>query len=443
MMKKVRVRHPTLGDGVVLDTRHRGHEYLVSFKNRIMMWVKGRHLIFLEERPPLPKSVFVPPTFKVRPIFSPERGKREVIEAFRSGIVPTQFIKGWTVGRARELSKIDTWLHDQTSGTLVIKGEYGAGKTHIIENLRAHALELNYATASVGIDPMDAQAGFPKRVYRHLVQNFSVPYKEKILNFEQALRLLAKKDALNDHPILKDVLKCIREKNDTEEMWAWLEGKDSSFRQWGVLYDHSTAANIYCLILSGLSRALEEYLGACGLILLFDETESARIYRYSYEWKRALNLFRALILVSNDEPDLFEERVLKEEDCYKGERTGLVYSGHRPLPYIHQLPTYFKVVFALTPDFSMDLVSEYNIYQIELEPIPPEYLEYFFYRFVDLYGKVYGVKLTHQQKRQIFDLIKGYAFICTRTFIKAMVECLDFKRFYPTLEIEALMEEYG
>lgn len=441
-MKKIEIRHPTLGNGVVLDTRHRGHECLVRFKNGIMMWVKSRHLSFLEERPSLPRPVFVSPLLKARPI-SAERGRREVIEAFRSGIVPTQFIKGWTVGRAKELSKIDTWLHDQTSGTLIIKGEYGAGKTHIIEYLRVHALGLNYATASVGIDPMDAQAGFPKRVYRHLVQNFRIPYKEKTLNFQQALRLLAKKNALSDHPVLKDALECIREGNDTQEMWAWLEGKDSTFRKWGVLYDHTTAANLYCSILSGLSWALEEYLSASGLILLFDETESARIYRYGYEWKRALNLFRALILVSNDEPDLFEERVIKGEDCYRGERTGLVYSGHRPLPYIYRLPTYFKVVFALTPDFSMDLASSYNIHQIELEPIPAEYLEHFFYRFVDLYEKVYGIRLTRQQKRHIFNVIKGYASICTRTFIKAMAECLDFKRFYPTLEIESLMEKYG
>ena len=441
-MKRIKVRHPSLGDGVVLDTRHRGHECLVKFKNGIMMWVKSRHLIFLGERPNFSRPSFTLPQPKIRPI-SAERGKREVIEAFRSGIVPAQFIKGWTVGRARELSKIDAWLHDQTSGTLVINGEYGAGKTHIIEYLRAHALELNYATASVGIDPMDAQAGFPKRIYRHLIRGLSVPYKGEILDFRQALSILAKRDALNDHPILKDALKRIREGDDTEQMWAWLEGKDTTFREWGVLYDHTTAANIYCLILSGLSWALEEYLDICGLILLFDEAESSRIYRYSYEWQRALNLFRALILVSNDEPDLLEERVIKTENCYKGERTGLVYSGHRPLRYIYRLPTYFKVVFAVTPDFSMDLASSYNIYQIELEPIPAEYLEHFFYRFVDLYEKVYAMKLTRQQKREIFNLIKGYSSISMRTFIKAMVECLDFRRFYPTLEIESLMETHG
>jgi len=83
-------------------------------------------------------------------------------------------------------------------------------------------------------------------------------------------------------------------------------------------------------------------------------------------------------------------------------------------------------------------MAEYNIYILELEPLEPQYLEHFFYRFVELYRKVYGLRLTTREKRELFSFIKGYANISTRIFIKAMVECLDFKRFYPAGEVKTL-----
>jgi hypothetical protein len=176
-----------------------------------------------------------------------------------------------------------------------------------------------------------------------------------------------------------------------------------------------------------------------GLVLLFDELESSRLYRYMYEKERGINFLWGLVLVANDEPDLLEERIIKTKHCYQGERRGLVYSGHRKIAYIYNLPTYLKVVFATTADFFLkDLMGEYNIYLLELESLEPHYLEHFFYRFTELYYKVYGLKLTPKEKKDIFTLIKGYAHISTRLFIKAMVESLDFKRFYPTVDLKRL-----
>jgi len=124
-VKGFRVQHPKLGQGEVIDIRHRGYECLVKFNTGLTLWVKRRHLTFLDETLKLSpfqnkESLLVfPSTFKPS-----LKGGREVIEAFRAGIVPENWVKGWTVGRATELSQVKTWLHDQTSGTLVIKGEY-------------------------------------------------------------------------------------------------------------------------------------------------------------------------------------------------------------------------------------------------------------------------------------------------------------------------------
>jgi hypothetical protein len=382
-------------------------------------------------------------TPSVLPLKPRDNQGREVIEAFRMGIVPQPWVKGWTVGRAEEVAQIKTWLHDQTSGTLIIKGEYGAGKTHLLEYLFYKALELNYAVARVSIDPVSTHLAFPKRIYRGLTQSLRVPSSQNELDFRQTLVRLAQADVLSDHKVLGPFLRALKEGQVTTPMWHWIEGFDAPFSKWGGLYDHTTAANIYCYILSGLSYALVEVLDINGLILLFDEAESSRIYRYSYEWLRGINFLRALILVANDEPDLIEEKVVKTETCYQGERTNLIYSGLRPLPYVYRLPTYLKVVFAVTPDVSLErLTAEYNIYTIELEPLHPQLLEHFFYRFVELYRRVYGLSLSSAEKKEIFSLIQPYAFISTRLFIKAMVECLDFKRFYPHKTVRQLIRDY-
>ncbi|HDD44970.1 MAG TPA: hypothetical protein ENG63_08965 [Candidatus Desulfofervidus auxilii] len=444
-MRGLRVKHPVLGEGKIIDTRLQGYECLVQFATGLTIWVKRRQLVFLDSPPeenyhakPL-KPIFSFPSFKTL-----VKGGREVIEAFRAGIVPANWIKSWTVGRARELAEIKSWLHDQTSGTLVIKGEYGAGKTHLIEYLYHQAKELNYAVARVSIDPFSTQLAFPKRIYRELIQSLRVPHEEKTLNFRESLVILAQKDVLSDHKILGPFLKVLKEERVTTSMWHWIEGFENLFKDFGVLYDHTTAANIYCYILSGLSRALVECFDVKGLVLLFDETEVSRIYRYTYEWQRGINFLKGLVLVANDEPELIEERVIKGENYYQGEQTGLVYSGYRKLPYIYQLPTYLKVAFAVTPDFSLEkMMTEYNIYTLELEPLEPQYLEHFFYRFVELYYQVYRLKLTSKEKKEIFSFIREYASISTRLFIKAMVECLDFKRFYPGVNLKRLAEEVG
>jgi hypothetical protein len=438
-----RVRHGIFGDGVVLGQRHHGHEYLVRFPNSLELWIKKPYLIFLgnisyHKKPPQ-RNYQLKPEIRPQARVSPEN--RSVIEAFRLGIVPYQAVRKWTVGRAREMETVQQWLKDESSGTMLIRGEYGSGKTHLIEYLHASGFELNYAISLVNIDPCDAQPGFPKRIYRHLIQNLRFPYQGRYYNFRETLKIIVQKyrsDLLKDHRFLNPVLEKIREGKDSPEMWEWIEGQETNYRELGPLYDHTTAANIYCYILSGISRLTVKGLGLKGILLMFDEAETSRTYRYLYEWHRALNFFNALSMVANDEPDLEEETVIKGDYFYYGKNTGLIYSGHIPIPYIYQLPSFLKVVFAFTPDFKLNFTQGYNIYEIELESLPPQQMEYLFYRFLELYGQVYQLHFPKNYRRRLFELVKANSYNSTRRFIKAMVECLDFHRFYPSLNIEYL-----
>ena len=219
-----RVKHKSFGEGFVIDQRHTGHEYLIRFSSTVRLWLKKSSLTFLptaEEikakkaallaettlideqalltKSPLNNTAALPhkaaiqgphkakpakqkqpkplPYTKPQKVLSPISAQKErtVIEAFRLGIVPSSSIMEWTLGRSKEIETVHKWLKDESSGTLILRGEYGSGKSHLIEYLHASGFELNYAVSLVGINPCDAQPGFPKRVYRHLIRNLKIP----------------------------------------------------------------------------------------------------------------------------------------------------------------------------------------------------------------------------------------------------------------------------
>jgi hypothetical protein len=439
-----RVRHGVFGDGVVIDQRHYGHEYLVRFPNSLQLWIKKHYLTFLGtasfQTKKSRRAYQLKPEIKPRARISKEA--RSVIEAFRLGIVPSQAIGEWTVGRGRELEKIQRWLQDESSGTMIIRGEYGSGKSHLIEYLHANGFELKYGVSLVGIDPCDAQPAFPKRVYRHLIRNLRFPYQGRYYNFREMLSMIgqnSQQNPLSDHRFLGKVLEKSSKDEDTLEMWEWIEGQETTCSEMGTLYDHTTAANIYCNILSGIGMLAVKELGLKGVLLMFDEAETSRTYRYIYEWTRAVNFFNALSMVANDEPELEDERVVRGDNYYYGQQTGLIYSGFLPIKYIYQLPSFLKVVFAFTPDFKLNFSQGYNIYEIELESLPAQQMEYLFYRFIDLYERVYQLQMPKGYRRRLFELVKTTSYHSTRRFIKAMVECLDFYRFYPSEDLNILL----
>lgn len=446
-MEQPRVRHATLGEGTVIDQRHYGHEYLVCFAHSLQLWIKKHHLTFLGKVDFLPEKgrpaySLTELTPEIKPGTNIPKEAQSIVEAFRLGIVPVQAVTEWTVGRGAELEKVRRWLQDESSGTMIIRGEYGSGKSHLLEYLHAGAFELNYAVSLVGLDPCDAQPGFPKRVYRPFIRNLRVPFENHYYTFREILTLIAHNSPQNplpDHRFLGKVLDRIKENKDTPEMWEWIEGQESSYPELNSLYDHTTAANIYCHILNGISALVVNELNLRGLLLLLDEAETSRTYRYVYEWKRAMNFFNALSLVANDEPELENEEVVRGEEYYYGKTTKLVYSGFLPIPYLYQLPSFLKVVFAFTPDFKLNFTKGFNIYEIELDTLPVQQLEDLFYQFIELYESMYQTVMPKKQRQRLFQLIKRNSNHSTRRFIKAMVECLDFVRFYPSENPESLM----
>lgn len=77
---------------------------------------------------------------------------RHVIESLRTGIPPEGYVRHFTVGRTSEIAQLTDRLDNGKTGALLLKANYGSGKTHLLKFIREHALDTGFAVSSVALD---------------------------------------------------------------------------------------------------------------------------------------------------------------------------------------------------------------------------------------------------------------------------------------------------
>ncbi len=100
------------------------------------------------------------------------------IEAMRLGVVPMTRLDHYTVGRTVELALVAADLAaSSTHGGAVraFLGDYGVGKTHLLELIQQDALAQGFLTSRVVLDPEENSPAQPKRVYRSAVRHLRYP----------------------------------------------------------------------------------------------------------------------------------------------------------------------------------------------------------------------------------------------------------------------------
>jgi hypothetical protein len=247
---------------------------------------------------------------------------------------------------------------------------------------------------------------------------------------------------VSDHRFFGHLINGIIRNNVREDVWDWICGREGVRGEYGSLYDFTTVANVYCNILSCLGFLIATRMNNRGLLLLFDEVETSRSMFYNYQFDRGLNFFRGLSLMANDDPVLLEDVPVRIDNVRKGDKTGLVYSGHLPIPYIFRVPSHVKVVFVMTPNSLTQEFREFrsSIPSIMLDSLKVEDLQAIFKRFVEHYCRIHNVSHRKINLGRVFrQLLERSGYQSTRHFIKSMVEFMDFLRFYPSLNAEEVL----
>jgi hypothetical protein len=333
------VYHPDHGRGEIVTYRRGGRVAIVDFASRPMpTHVQVRELDVDEDgsaadaRRQAVEDLLAGDT---RFEGSREAGESSrVLEAMRLGVVPDEGVDVYTVGRDVEISQVEADLERATSDGGAVRaflGDYGTGKTHLLQLARKRALDQGFLTARVVLDPRETPPSHPKRVFRELTKTIAYPDQRNAIDpglaplMEQALENPAVLDAFDVgasgsqeerlergmHLYLTPALAYLRALDaDAPEsvvdglpdelgppsdyvrqsrglIFEWLEGHQTisntdldarlkhingSFPKLYSLMDFRPWARIYGYLLSGLAT-LAQSVGYAGLAVFVDEAE--------------------------------------------------------------------------------------------------------------------------------------------------------------------------
>ena len=397
-----RVRHPSYGLGSVVGVERGGLSLRVLFDKfpRLEVSLPSRALRLIEDEGAAPPSAdqsargakgkaSTANDRSARGASAPrvtagasegigpaELSKRQTLEAVRLGVVPSEGLMAYTVGRDEELEIFRKSLASREDDrTLAVLGDYGTGKTHLLELMQRIAVEDNWIVGRAWLDPQEAPPSKPRRVYASLVRSLIYPDRveagecglwpllEKACVEEHASQLIGRDEkrhvflgpALNYCQGLLDAYDREPESLALLELQTrlvdWIEGRATGISQelqralHGrldvrdrvlALSDFGTLPRVYGYLLSGIG-SLARLCGYRGVLLLLDETELfSNLDPESRD--RAIDVFKVLMSAA------LPEGVLDLEDVRKGGR-GII----RELPPRFDETSGLALVLAATP----------------------------------------------------------------------------------------------
>lgn len=267
-----------------------------------------------------------------------------VLEAMRLGVVPSASLDAYTVGREAELALAQADFRRATEDGGAVRaflGDYGSGKTHLLELIGQHALRQNFLVSHVVLNPEETAPSHPKRVYRELINSLRYPDCPDSDGLQPLLQAALQSRAARaafqcdaSGPVRKNLdkgahlylttalryLRRLAEQTHLDDaarqhllrlLFDWLEGHPTvatgeinedlrgELGNRGHIFsmkDYRPWARIYGYLLSGLS-AMARQLGYSGWVILVDEAEFYSLLS-SENREYARILFKALAWAS-------------------------------------------------------------------------------------------------------------------------------------------------
>lgn len=390
---------------------------------------------------------------KYIPYLTPQAFRcRSMLEAFRLGIVPYGYVMEFTFGRDPEINMIEKWLtSNDNKGTLLVTGEYGQGKSHILDYIRFSALNQGYAVAMATLDYNESPPWRPKAVFCKLIRSLCYKENGSSKDIQQFLRSFVMKALKNQQGLkgwMANATRYLSTHNEEYEevFWKWLYGYGYMYP---TLYDHGTAANIYSNILSGLGCIARKVLDLKGLVVILDEAENVEETKdYWYQMDKGFNFLKGLILVSSNDSNLLSERVRRDKyqfgiGTWFGDKTNLIYHGHnKDIRYCHALPSFLKIAIAFTSeevDIKLSWPQPVPRHKVRLEDISEAALKETFNKICLLYDSAYDFPKAISDINDCYEIVRDRTKTGIRSFIKGAVEIHDIRRFNPDLSLKQIV----
>lgn len=396
-----RLTHVRHGEGAVQKLQGNGRSLIVRFDRH----GATNFIVPALECSPLgpppaasaPLPAFVPisrPSAQSAPV-------RQALEALRLGVVPPVGLREMTVGREAELQQIDALL-SRRRGMLLVSGEFGSGKTHIIELTESAALARNLLVARATFDPVETPPSHPLRVYGALMDGLRIPGSAGI----GLMPLLEKLQGSQRHisgdrahrwlsPLLWS-LGSARDPDLADDLLEWVDGSTlannedlerrlhrAGWRGPGLLAlpDFRTFGQIMASLLGAIATWAQD-AGFGGMLVLLDEAEYFdQMHGTSREM--AENVIKFLAIAAEDDARL----AFSPDAVYRGGHA--VHKGISPR-FAPDQPLMVLSTFTPNPELGRLLERIVQSGAIAgLDPMPPRMLALLAEKVLALVQQVY------------------------------------------------------
>lgn len=379
----------------------------------------------------------------------------QTLEALRLGVVPRQEPEQLTVARDTELELIAQDLREtpERGAARVFLGDYGTGKTHLLELLEHQAIAQGFLVSRVVLDEEEVPPSHPQRVYRALCRGLRYPDSQaqglellldKCLQSNLPAKFFQAGSPLYHHyfsPVLQYWKALDGEDPLREELQEWIEGQPSQSSQelegrlrqrtrvrgqrLFALKDYRPWAHIYGYLVGGLAW-LAQKAGYQGLVVLFDEAEFYALLNSTGKE------FADLVFGYYTTAALGEERSRFSLD--RAKRGGQAI--HRSFPPIYQVNQPLYCAFALTEDpwgvgALRNLVGEERLHR--LTPLKLSDYQALCLKVVELYRQTYsdckvGNEVQNPMGQVVYRGVERGVLSNPRQVLKFVMEMLDFSR---------------
>ena len=449
-----RVRHPRMGDGTVRRLQGGGRTLAVEYDRYpgtpfLSASAECTALGAAPDATPEP-AAFAPisrPSPQGAPI-------RQALEALRLGVVPPVGLAEMTVGREEEIRRVEALL-GRGRGMLLVSGEFGSGKTHLIELAEAAALAKGVMVARATFDPVETPPSHPLRVYAALMDGLRLPDSageglgplldrlqgsERHISGDRAHRWLSPAlwAAGRDAELAADLLDWVdgSVQSGQEELERRLHR--AGWRGPGLLAlpDFRTFGQIMASLLGAVSVWGRD-AGYAGLLVLLDEAEYFD-QMHGIAREMAENVLRYLAIAAEDDARL----AFAPAAVYRGGQ-----AVHKGISARFTDDQPLMVAASFTPNPELDAVIGRLLRGpgavVPLDPLPARVLAALAERVLALVQRVYPGFAPEPEARRAIRVALGEAMEegtvqSTRQAARLVVEYWDLYRRSPRAAVNAL-----
>lgn len=451
------VQHPQYGSGVITAVYRNGSEWLVRFDSGLRFRRPRHEFAGQQDVAVLPAAPL--PVVTAEPMPPSQFQARQLLEALRIGVAPAQHIKELTIGLETERANVAEGLvaaHQAGGAVRAVIGEYGFGKTHLVELTAQDALERNFLVATASLDLGETPAHRGIAIYYSLMHSLRYPDTDergleplidRALNTPSWREHLWTATTFENDPL--DVgLYAISNTSSTRQRKAWREwlmgGRRTKAmnkaRPRGVrfpsIYTVGHNARQIAYLLSGVS-VLARLAGYSGLCVLVDEAESYSLL-LAYQRPKADAFFSAVIYAALQQR---QNRITADM---------LAQHRWRDYPPAYQDRQSLFFLFTVTrSENRLPLDAWLDDDQIML--LEPQHsaqeIGQFMQVIMGYHAQAYGYEIGDRQRQvrraaaEHLSLGVRSGQLSIRGVVRMTVELFDLLYLYPDYEVRALLDE--